>query len=371
MVNHFASLLYNRSASKIKGTSTNFSLAGGEPGKILQGSDEGMRLISSDFFTTINIYSALNMFVARDYSKIELPSELDNFYNLLFNSAASEYYSKFTLYNYLKAVASTTLAERIKDFDTRITYDLDSITEYFSTKRTSETRTSDPRFKLIVNGVPTADETANAIINDYVITQQGNSVDILAFSVTQKEYYAPGKSPSKRPAGMSIPLRLDESNKAISKPIELTGTNLSISITGPMLATIPPEWSALVNYKKGDNVFYGTKTYTSKTAHVNSMPPNQDASNWLEYKLVDFLTTGNKIWSFSTSVPPNFNLIDKIKEIDSKDYIVDAMLNFHNSQCDINNENVWRQHYNTIYRFVGLLLAYVERVNLVCQKRVT
>lgn len=370
MVNHFASLLYNKSASKIKGAIRNFSLAASE-GKTLQGSEDGIGLITSDFFTTTSIHSNLNTFISRDYSEVELPLELNSFYNLLFNTAASDYYSKFTLYNYLKAVASTSLADRVKNIDSRITYDLDTISEYFSTNRMSETRTSDPRFKLIVSGVPISDEKANGSINDYAIIQQGNSANILAFSVTQKEYYAPGKSPAKRPAGMSIPITLNTANKAISKPVELTGTGLIISISGPMLATIPAEWVSTNSYKKGDNVLYGVKTYTSKTVHVNSVPPNLDNLNWLEYKLVDFLTAGNKLWSFSTNVPPKFDLIDKIKEIEAKEYVVDEMLNFYKNDCDINHENIWRQHYNDIYRFAGLLLAYVERVNLVCQRRLT
>jgi hypothetical protein len=371
MVNHFASLLYNKPASKIKGTTHNFSLAGGDEGKTLEGSEEGVSLITSDFFTTINIYSNLNTFIARDYTELRLPVELSSFYDLLFNSGASEYYSKFTLYNYLKAVASTTLADRVKDFDTRITYDLASVTEYFSTKRMSETRSSDPRFKLIVSGSGVADERSNASINDYVIMQEANTANVLAFSATQKEYYAPGKPPSKRPAGMSVPITLNPDNKTLSQLIELPGTGFTVSITGPMLATIPSEWDAATSYKKGDNVLYGVKTYTSKTTHVNSTTPELDSTNWLEYKLVDFLTAGNKIWSFSTNIPPKFDLIGKIKEIDSRDYVVDNMLSFHKDGCDVNHENIWRQHYNDVYRFAGLLLAYVERVNLVCQRRLT
>jgi hypothetical protein len=371
MINHFASLLYNKSALKAKGTIHNFSLAGSEEGKSLQGSEEGVSLITSDFFTTLSIYNNLNIFIARDYSELILPLELSAFYNLLFNSGASEYYSKFTLYNYLKTIASTTLADRIKDFDSRVTYDLGSITEYFSIKRMSETRTSDPRFKLIVSGSPITDESANASINDYVVMQQGNSANILIFSATQKEYYAHGKAPSKRPADMEVVVTLNPENKNISQQIELSGTGLNISITGPMLATIPAEWQAMLNYKKGDDVLYGIKTYTAKTTHSSNVTPDLDSTNWLEYKLVDFLTAGNKIWSFSSNVPPRFDLLSKIKEIDARDYVVDNMLNFNKDHCDISYENIWRQHYNDIYRFAGLLLAYVERVNLVCQKRLT
>jgi hypothetical protein len=235
----------------------------------------------------------------------------------------------------------------------------------------SETRTSDPRFKLIVSGSPITDESANASINDYVVMQQGNSANILIFSATQKEYYAHGKAPSKRPADMEVVVTLNPENKNISQQIELSGTGLNISITGPMLATIPAEWQAMLNYKKGDDVLYGIKTYTAKTTHSSNVTPDLDSTNWLEYKLVDFLTAGNKIWSFSSNVPPRFDLLSKIKEIDARDYVVDNMLNFNKDHCDISYENIWRQHYNDIYRFAGLLLAYVERVNLVCQKRLT
>ena len=86
MINHFASLLYNKSASKIKGTIKNFSLAAGDSNSILQGSTDGIGLITSDFFTTTSIYSTLNQFIARDYIETPLPQELSDFYNLLFSS---------------------------------------------------------------------------------------------------------------------------------------------------------------------------------------------------------------------------------------------------------------------------------------------
>lgn len=369
MINHFASLLYNKSASKIKGTIKNFSLAAGDSNSILQGSTDGIGLITSDFFTTTSIYSTLNQFIARDYIETPLPQELSDFYNLLFSSGNSEYYSKFVLYNYLKVLDATAFSDRVKDFDPRITYDLNTISEYFSVKRISESRATDPRFTLLISGDPIADYKANASLNDYIVMQQGNTVNIRVFSNTQKEYYAPNKPASKQAVGMSIPVQLDINNNKLSQEIDLPGTGLKISITGPMQSSLPEEWDPEKSYKYGDQVLYETKTYSSKTIHLNETPPNLDSANWLEYTPVDFLSTGNKVWVFSTNVPPKFNLLDKISEITSRDYVVQNMLEFSRDLCNVTYENIWDQHYNSIYRFAGLLLAYVERVNIVCQRK--
>jgi hypothetical protein len=34
-------------------------------------------------------------------------------------------------------------------------------------------------------------------------------------------------------------------------------------------------------------------------------------------------------------------------------------------ECDASYSNLWNTHYNDVYRFAGLIMAYVERVNKV------
>jgi len=64
-----------------------------------------------------------------------------------------------------------------------------------------------------------------------------------------------------------------------------------------------------------------------------------------------------------------FDFNAKLNELLLNSLAVDDMLNYSKELCSTTYENLWRTHYNVVYKFVGLLLAYVERVNLVWQKQ--
>jgi hypothetical protein len=85
----------------------------------------------------------------------------------------------------------------------------------------------------------------------------------------------------------------------------------------------------------------------------------------------DFAHSPNKVWKFAVSAAPTFNILDKIKALDAYSYAVEAMFSYEHSSCNNTYQNLWNLHFNPAYRLAGLLLAYVERVNLVWQKLAT
>jgi hypothetical protein len=118
---------------------------------------------------------------------------------------------------------------------------------------------------------------------------------------------------------------LIESNPTISRSIAIGETGLKFNITGPFTAEAP----------KG------------------------------------FLTTGNRTWAFSAEAPFTFDFSAKMKELTANYQIVENMLAYGEELCNLSYSRMWHMHYNDTYRLAALLLAYVERVDFVWQKRLT
>lgn len=323
MVNHFASLLSNLDLSSTMGDRDEYLLAGGsldtaEFFLVTRGGDR-IYLSGAVEQESIKSYSALTY---KYYIPLELPPELENFRSLLFAERGAKYYQQFLLYCYLRLLAATNLKDYVKVYDKRITYDLEEFSEYFRSSRLSPTTTNDTRFKLLVHGNMPTDDSSESFANHVVVGQLHNTSAISIYSVTQAEYYKPGKFASKRIDGMSVELLdfIDPSNPRVTKPIALSDTGLSISLTGPL----------------------------------------------------DQLTsTANKVWTFSTEAPFIFDFPAKLALIKNSDRKVDAMLSYSKDSVNPAFEYIWRAHPNSIYALAGLLLAYVERVNLVWETRRT
>ena len=86
---------------------------------------------------------------------------------------------------------------------------------------------------------------------------------------------------------------------------------------------------------------------------------------------IDFSTTSTKTWSFTVETPFNFNFSSKFDELETSYQAVDDMFLKYRESSNVSYEHLWRQHFNSVYRFAGLLLAYVERVNQVWQSEAT
>lgn len=312
MVNHFATLLANidlsyiASVKKYRHLSTN---------TLDLGTQKNQKIVTDLFgFLTQKIYK-YSVLIARNYTPVNLPHDLASFYNLLFPENCSNYYKLFLLYSYLRLIDATDRKKDILIYDKRISYDINSIEEYFRFDKKSKVLSSNPDFQLLLNGTYTVDETVNNYKNDFIVYQLENTRNLLVYSTTQQLFYKKGEIPSKNPTDMSHVLSI-ESGDNLSQVIDIFGTGLSFRITGPL--------------------------------------PN-------------FMVTANKRWGFSVENSFKFDFNETLKNIEKNTRIVDNMFNYNRNKSNLTYERIWQMHYNDMYRLAGLLLAYVEKVNTIWQ----
>jgi hypothetical protein len=311
MVNHFASLLSNLNL-------TVFTSA--QEAVILATSLEEMITTSGgDFVVVDTLYSLLktskldSLLINKDYTELELPDALQKFHDLLFPAAASTYYKQFLLYCYLRIIDSTDLAGAVKDYDARITYDLDEIYDYFRFRKLSTVVSNTQDFGMLVTGNFSTPKDAQYASNEFVIKQIADTDELYIFSSTEGRYYKSGYSPSKNRADMSVHIS-PASSGMTTAPISIGDLGLKFSISG---------------------------------------------------NLDEFTATDNKIWSFTAEAPFNFNFKELFDDLYSNQRIVGDMLSYNEYTSNNSYVNIWNNHYNDVYRFAGLLLAYVERVHSV------
>jgi hypothetical protein len=314
MLNHFASLLANFRLQDMQITTLHSSLGTGTGQEVVLGNGLSLDLTNSMGVGLVTQYS---QFTDRNYTNIVLPIELERIYNILFPPTASFYYKQFLLFCYLRTIAATDMSSKISIYDSRISYDLDEVGDYFKFGKISAPYNSNPLFNILASGRSVSNEAANNFTNKYTVIQPQNSLSVLVRSDTQRLYYKPGVAPSMQPAGMATQLT---GSQYASDTIAIGDTGISFSIAGPLSA---------------------------------------------------FTQTSDKYWTFYVDAAPQFNLLDRVKFLDVHYTTVDEMLNYARAASDNSNENLWRMHYNPVYRLAGLLLAYVERVNFVWVNRAT
>jgi len=315
MVNHFASLLSNIDLTSVDSVAQKYELIlGGNSSVSVPGG-----VLSVGHYTAITDNRLLLPLVARNYTFLPLPIELQRVYNILFPVGCSIHYKQFLLYSYLKVVDLTDRADDIKIVDNRISYSLEDLFGYFKFRNISIGSPSDSSYPLLVYGTGTSNESSRSFTNFYTISQQTNTATVLIYSNTQGEYYHPTKGSAKLSEGMTVLVTPSAKDALISNPITIGNTGLTCVIGG-------------------------------KNA---------------------FTASSNKTWSFAVDSPIDFNILDKLKTLEAFGSVVDTMFNYRRTSCQQTYQNLWETHYNPVYRLAGLLLAYVERVNLVWQKRAT
>lgn len=322
MVNHFAALLGNLNLLVVTAGLESFLLS--EENDLLLTTSLDDALALDDFYTTVQPVRLSYPLTNKDYTQITLPLELQKIYSILFPPNTSTYYKHFLVYCYLRIIAAAGMSKASTVHDNRITYDLDALTDYFRFARATISESNDPSFKLLISGKIKSEETLKYYANNFVIRQIGDTNNILVFSTTQEEYYKPGKLPSKSPEGMEIPLTTNITSPGVSVIIPVGDTGMYFSITGPF----------------------------------------QEIEN-------NFSTTSFKTWGFTVETPFSFDFYSKLKELETNYQAVDDMFLKYRENSNASNEYLWKQHFNSVYRFAGLLLGYVERVNRVWQSTAT
>ena len=321
MVNHFASLLGNIDLATLTPLSVAAVLGDTAPDPDVELSEDGtIPIAMGDIYTALRYAKLESPLIWKDYAPIVLPAELLNFYNLIFPKFTSNYYKHFLLYSYLRIIASTPLAKDVLKYDSRLTYNLEEMQDYFRFYRTSDPVSSDSNFKLYLSGKLKSDETLDYYLNNFVIRQVHNTSSVFIFSTTQGKYYKPGQVATAHAENMSIPLVLNPA-KTESIPINIGNTGLSFFIVGPF-----------------------------------------------EEPTIGFTAKENRLWSFTAEAPFLFDFNNILSQLESREAIVSSMLSYNRESFDYNYESIWNTHYNSIHRFAGLLMAYVTRVNSIWQQ---
>jgi hypothetical protein len=319
MVNHFASLLGNLDLWAFESVSQKYELTFGGNSAIIAG---GGTLAVQNYAAVAETKLLLPM-IDRNYMKVTLPPALQRVYNMLFTTTASMFYKQFLIYSYLRAIAATDKADEIKREDSRISYNLDDMVDYFKFRKIVIGPSSNPNYSLLVYGKGVSDETSRDFSATYTVRQVLDTSTVLIYSDTQKLFYHPTLPPSKSDINMAVGISQSTANSLLSNPVAVGGTGLSFAIAGPKPGT------------------------------------------------PDFTHSPSKVWQFTVDSPINFNLLDKVKLLDTYSTTTDDMFAYEHSSCNQAYQNLWTMHYNPVYRLTGLLLAYVERVNLVWQKLAT
>jgi hypothetical protein len=252
-------------------------------------------------------------FINHDYYPINLPIDLQQFYNLLFPVGTSNYQKQFLCYNYLRLLASTDLKDALYSSDKRVSYDLDSLTEYFRIQQIATPTSSNFNFNLNVQGTYTPLEQNNYYYGSFTISQLGYTPTIVIRSDIDKVYINGGLISDDIPPGIGITLDYGNSSQT-SQIIPVGNTGLSFNILGP---------------------------------------------------LSSFTSTPNKSWNFIAESPFVFDFPRFFSNLGYMNNTVDYMLNYPTDNQDKTNENIWRSHFNSVYRFTGLLNAYIDRVNTI------
>jgi len=268
-------------------------------------------------------------FTDHNYSALDLPSALKDFYNILFPPGSSFYYRQFLCYCFLRVLHSANMQKEITKYDNRISYDLDLLKEYFRLKRSSVPTTSNPNFTLTLLGDYSVTGANNYYFNSYTITQNGALPEVYVYSDVDKVFLKKDKTSPVKNDDMRIPLTPSSS---------LSSGNLYIGgdyIPYRMTKAVPVGNTGLSFVLMGN--------------FDDSPAPGK------------FTDTSDKYWNFIVESPFIFEFIDFFNKLVIRDTVIARMIKYENT--NITNLNIFNNHYNEAYRFSALLNLYIEKLN--------
>jgi len=149
-------------------------------------------------------------------------------------------------------------------------------------------------------------------------------------------------------------------------PILITG-NPAYNMTNPIakdtlqVRQIGSSFAIVVTSQVTNTILYeGILTFTNGTSNTVTIPTYN-----IQFAIAgqNFTATTNKTWTFDVEMAYQPDILATYVSLSSGG-VAGAMFNYNRSQCNSMYEALWVQHFNTIYKLTGLLLGYVERVNL-------
>jgi len=256
-------------------------------------------------------------FTARNYSPLELPAPLKRVHDILFPKDVSQYYKQFLCYSYLRLLESTKNIEVMQAYDSRISYDLNELQEYYRTTRISPPTSSNFQYTLLISGKASGVSKKNYYYDAYTIKQINFLPEISIYNDTDKLYLKGGKESATFTDDFRIPLVIS-SSLYTTKEIALGNTGLTFILSG---------------------------------------------------NLGSFNATGNKHWNFIVEAPAVFDFNKIHENLKRNASIVEACLEYGKTVVIDENYKLWHSHFNSVYQFTGILNAYVERAHDLWLKR--
>lgn len=282
------------------------SLSTYDPNVKFDSSTAGYYLNIND--SSITVGPANSSFVLEDFSPVALPIQLSRFYGLLYPSGIDDAKKEFLTFCYLQLVRASGMTSLFHEGDNRISYDLSELNDFFKIKRISPVF-SRSAYKLNVVG----DLSEGA--DTFIVTQEtGNGVSI--YSSKNRTYFHPNVHDIIQSNIFTV--TKDEYSPDSSKLLPVGNSGLSISFIGPI-----------------DN----------------------------------FANNSERQWVFSAESPFIFDFHKLFEKFTSNERIVKDMLDYERDILNLTNENAWNQHFNTVYRFAGLVNSYIERVTKLWEKQ--
>lgn len=236
-----------------------------------------------------------------------LSRPLTALYNDLFPPGSSRDYIQFLTQSYLNLIDAAGLTKDILTFDRRITYDINSDT-YFSIYRNSNPVISNQGFPIFIYGKYLSANSASLFKDTFTISQVDNTSNITVYSASETQYL---KDNSKY------------TTPDLDAQITLTFTN-GVS----------------------NDVYIGTTGLYFTIGGTNS----------------NFTSSSSKFWTFQVEAPYQLDLLNKYDQIKNS-LTGDAIFQVKSIQDTSKYENMWRSHFNELYRLAALIVAFIIKVN--------
>jgi len=245
-----------------------------------------------------------NEFISPGFTALPLPQGLKGFHDLLFPPGQSRFYWQFLYYYYEELLKAAGQTQFLTQMDSRITYDTALLGQYFKLDQVSTPQSNTTDFSLLLTGSYQPPAVVEDHYETFLVKQVGSTAAVTVFSNTEGLYLS-GGSASQNP--ISIPITFTGNS---SNPIPIGVSGLIATITG-----------VAANFTSGSN----------------------------------------RQWAFTAQTPFEFDFPSFFKDLTYNSFVTNSMLA--SAPADPTSENLWSSHFNSVYRFAGLLNAYFVRVN--------
>lgn len=251
-----------------------------------------------------------NEYIAPDFNALNLPSQLQQFYNLLFPPGLSRYYIQFLAFCYLQVLRAANQEQFVYSLDNRVTYKLDQINDYFLINQISAPIISNANFPISIFGEYAINSSTTKNYEDILISQI-STIYVSIYSKVNKVYYNQNSSSSNLTPAYQIKISSNLTNST-SDTISIANTGLSFAIAG---------------------------------------------------SLIDLSDASGLTWEFTAQAPFNFDFNKIYNSLLVNLPTVNAMLNFNPTINDPHSLTLWSTHYNPVYRVAGLINCFVLQLN--------